>query len=280
MGEVLAELRRRKLNGQLDGRESELAAARELLTGGATGGERGRRRRSTGRLRPVRRGLLDARRRRQRRPVRVAQPRHPDQDDPTNVFQNRRRLADRTGIDPERARDGLAAARPGGEKGVAGGDPRARAPRALRRLVERRAGPGDAAADCRLPPRGDRAGEWETACACRPPRRLARPHRRDRRERRRRTRRGPARRRRRPRDRPVLLRGRSATTCPFTERFGPDVVTERKLDLWRAAELALDEAGVAEVERTDLCTFCNPSSPSHRRERGITGRQGVIASVA
>jgi tRNA nucleotidyltransferase (CCA-adding enzyme) len=31
VGEVLAELRRRKLNGELDGRESELAAARELL---------------------------------------------------------------------------------------------------------------------------------------------------------------------------------------------------------------------------------------------------------
>jgi tRNA nucleotidyltransferase (CCA-adding enzyme) len=31
VGEVLAELRRRKLNGDLDGRESELAAARELL---------------------------------------------------------------------------------------------------------------------------------------------------------------------------------------------------------------------------------------------------------
>ena len=32
VGEVLAELRRRKLNGDLDGRESELAAARELLS--------------------------------------------------------------------------------------------------------------------------------------------------------------------------------------------------------------------------------------------------------
>jgi tRNA nucleotidyltransferase (CCA-adding enzyme) len=31
VGEVLAELRRRKLNGELDGRDSELAAARELL---------------------------------------------------------------------------------------------------------------------------------------------------------------------------------------------------------------------------------------------------------
>jgi tRNA nucleotidyltransferase (CCA-adding enzyme) len=33
VGEVLAELRRRKLNGELDGRDSELAAARELLAG-------------------------------------------------------------------------------------------------------------------------------------------------------------------------------------------------------------------------------------------------------
>ena len=32
IGDVLAELRKRKLNGELDGRESELAAARELLT--------------------------------------------------------------------------------------------------------------------------------------------------------------------------------------------------------------------------------------------------------
>ena len=33
IGTVLEELRRRKLNGELDGRESELAAARELLAG-------------------------------------------------------------------------------------------------------------------------------------------------------------------------------------------------------------------------------------------------------
>jgi tRNA nucleotidyltransferase (CCA-adding enzyme) len=35
VGEVLSELRRRKLNGELDGRESELAAARELIAGSA-----------------------------------------------------------------------------------------------------------------------------------------------------------------------------------------------------------------------------------------------------
>ena len=33
VGEILAELRRRKLNGELDGRDSELAAARELIAG-------------------------------------------------------------------------------------------------------------------------------------------------------------------------------------------------------------------------------------------------------
>ena len=33
VGEVLEELRRRKLRGELDGRESELAAARELIGG-------------------------------------------------------------------------------------------------------------------------------------------------------------------------------------------------------------------------------------------------------
>jgi polyphenol oxidase len=70
-------------------------------------------------------------------------------------------------------------------------------------------------------------------------------------------------------------------TEPYKERFGAEVVEGRNLDLWRAAELALDEAGVAEVERTDLCTFCHPELFfSHRRDRGVTGRQGVIAAVA
>ena len=51
-------------------------------------------------------------------------------------------------------------------------------------------------------------------------------------------------------------------TEPYTARFGAEVVDGRKLDLWRAVELALNEAGVMEVERTDLCTFCHPSSSS------------------
>jgi polyphenol oxidase len=68
---------------------------------------------------------------------------------------------------------------------------------------------------------------------------------------------------------------------PFTGRFGPEVLRDGKLDLWRAAELALNEAGCMDVERTDLCTFCHPELFfSHRRDRGTTGRQGVIAAVA
>jgi polyphenol oxidase len=68
---------------------------------------------------------------------------------------------------------------------------------------------------------------------------------------------------------------------PFGARFGREVLSDGRLDLWRAVELALTAAGVADVERTDLCTFCHPQLFfSHRRDRGITGRQGVIAAVA
>jgi purine-nucleoside/S-methyl-5'-thioadenosine phosphorylase / adenosine deaminase len=67
---------------------------------------------------------------------------------------------------------------------------------------------------------------------------------------------------------------------PFEREFGPEVFLDGRLDLWRAAELALWRAGVEEIERTDLCTFCHPELFfSHRRDRGMTGRQGVIAAV-
>ena len=68
---------------------------------------------------------------------------------------------------------------------------------------------------------------------------------------------------------------------PFEGRFGAEVLHDGKLDLWRSTELALTEAGVGDVKRTDLCTFCHPELFfSHRRDRGTTGRQGVIAAVA
>jgi YfiH family protein len=69
--------------------------------------------------------------------------------------------------------------------------------------------------------------------------------------------------------------------APFRQRFGDDVVRERRLDLWTSAERALRAAGVEHVDRFDRCTCCEPETFfSHRRDAGKTGRQGVIAYVA
>jgi YfiH family protein len=66
----------------------------------------------------------------------------------------------------------------------------------------------------------------------------------------------------------------------YRTRFGPGVVRGRNLDLGTAAELALRESGVTSIERIDMCTSCNPDEFfSHRRDAGITGRQGVIGHV-
>jgi YfiH family protein len=63
--------------------------------------------------------------------------------------------------------------------------------------------------------------------------------------------------------------------------FGASVLCGRRLDLWAAAERALRDAGVRSVERTDICTACRPREYfSHRRDAGVTGRQGVIGYVA
>ena len=67
---------------------------------------------------------------------------------------------------------------------------------------------------------------------------------------------------------------------PFRAAFGAQVLRGDRLDLWSAAERALRAAGCATVERTDLCTACDPARFfSHRRDDGRTGRQGVVASV-
>ena len=67
---------------------------------------------------------------------------------------------------------------------------------------------------------------------------------------------------------------------PYRARFGARVVRARHLDLWTAAEQALRSAGVESVERLDLCTACDPDRFfSHRRDEGVTGRQGVIGYV-
>jgi YfiH family protein len=67
---------------------------------------------------------------------------------------------------------------------------------------------------------------------------------------------------------------------PFRAAFGDDIARDGTLDLWTAAERALEAAGCGTVERTDRCTSCEPSAFfSHRRDAGMTGRQGVIGYV-
>jgi len=67
---------------------------------------------------------------------------------------------------------------------------------------------------------------------------------------------------------------------PAREAFGADVMHGRNLDLWTCVERALRAAGCDDVARLDTCTSCNGEAFfSHRRDRGRTGRQGVIAYV-
>jgi purine-nucleoside/S-methyl-5'-thioadenosine phosphorylase / adenosine deaminase len=69
--------------------------------------------------------------------------------------------------------------------------------------------------------------------------------------------------------------------APFRRAFGLGLYRDGKLDLWTAAERALRAAGVARVDRVDLCTACDPKRFfSHRRDDGLTGRQGVIGLIA
>jgi YfiH family protein len=64
---------------------------------------------------------------------------------------------------------------------------------------------------------------------------------------------------------------------PLRAAFGEDVVRRRQGDLRLASERALRAAGVDRVERLGGCTCCEPERYfSHRRDRGITGRQGVL----
>jgi YfiH family protein len=64
-------------------------------------------------------------------------------------------------------------------------------------------------------------------------------------------------------------------------RFDADLTTGRMLDLRRAVGRRLAAAGVSRVEHFDLCTMCHPELFfSHRRDHGVTGRQGVIGVVS
>jgi YfiH family protein len=68
--------------------------------------------------------------------------------------------------------------------------------------------------------------------------------------------------------------------APFRDRFGEDAVAGRSADLWLSARRAAESVGVAEVHVAGLCTSCNEELFfSHRRDKGRTGRQALVAAI-
>ena len=68
---------------------------------------------------------------------------------------------------------------------------------------------------------------------------------------------------------------------PLTRRFGEDVVGDGLADLWLCAERALRTSGVEQVAVAGECTICTEDRYfSHRRDHGVTGRQGVVGLLA
>lgn len=67
----------------------------------------------------------------------------------------------------------------------------------------------------------------------------------------------------------------------FRERFSSSISEdERHLDLWSAAGAAARGAGVGEVFSARICTSCNEDLFfSHRRDKGKTGRQALVARL-
>jgi hypothetical protein len=67
------------------------------------------------------------------------------------------------------------------------------------------------------------------------------------------------------------------------ERFAdvPGAVEGRMLDLRRVIEAQLRAAGVSAIEHLDRCTSCEPELYfSHRRDQGLTGRQGGLCVLS
>jgi polyphenol oxidase len=62
--------------------------------------------------------------------------------------------------------------------------------------------------------------------------------------------------------------------------LGDGIADGHMLDLAEVARLLLAQAGVAQVESADLCTFCEADLFfSHRRDHGRTGRMGNLAWI-
>ena len=73
---------------------------------------------------------------------------------------------------------------------------------------------------------------------------------------------------------------------PCCYQVGPEVSGRfgergRTLDLRAVTERALRRAGVERIDHVELCTACDAHRFfSHRRDRGLTGRQGAVAYIA
>ena len=61
--------------------------------------------------------------------------------------------------------------------------------------------------------------------------------------------------------------------------YGGDVRRGQKLDLKAIASAQLEHAGVETIHDVGICTICAPAELffSHRRDRGVTGRQAGVA---
>jgi YfiH family protein len=68
--------------------------------------------------------------------------------------------------------------------------------------------------------------------------------------------------------------------APFRDRYGAEVLHGRNLDMYACTEKALYAAGSTSVERVEMCTSCHPDLFfSHRRDGARTGRQGIVARI-
>ena len=69
-------------------------------------------------------------------------------------------------------------------------------------------------------------------------------------------------------------------TAEFRLRAPASVTDDRHVDLWVAAEEAARGAGATDVAAARLCTSCHePLFFSHRRDKGSTGRQALLARL-
>jgi YfiH family protein len=69
---------------------------------------------------------------------------------------------------------------------------------------------------------------------------------------------------------------REDVAAPMRARYGARVVRDGRLDLAAAVAAELDR-----VDRLDECTACHPARYfSHRRDAGVTGRQGAVGRIA